>query len=107
MLEAHFAAEEQLLAPPLARHLGDSHADLVRLRNEHVELQRLRASLRAEAEEAGQRRLLGLFAQQLEAHVRWEERELFPLAEATLTADEKRALGDQLPSRLSAPACSV
>lgn len=105
VMDGHFRAEEELLAPLLAPHLPQGE-ELVRLRADHEELRRLRGALREGPDEALPA-LLGAFAQKLEAHVRWEERELFAVAERVLTAEEKRKLEEALPTRLSAAACAV
>lgn len=78
-LEPHFLIEEQNLLPPL-RDAGES-AQAARTLDQH---QQLRALARAigEGDVAG----LVSFGLLLEAHVRFEERELFPLAEAILPA---------------------
>ena len=78
-LEPHFQVEEQRLLPAL-RAAGESeHA--ARTLEEH---QQLRALARAGA--GGDAASLLSFGQLLEAHVRYEERELFPRAEAILPA---------------------
>lgn len=78
-LEPHFRIEEQLLLPPL-RDAGE-HAPAARTLDEH---RRLRALAHAAAR--GDPADLASFGRLLEAHVRFEERELFPLAEAILPA---------------------
>lgn len=95
LLDAHFAAEENLLAPLLA-----PHTDVSRLKEDHQELQRLRASLLTSDE------VLAEFALKLEAHVRWEERELFAIAERALSAEEKKKLAELL-ARSPAAACAI
>jgi hemerythrin-like domain-containing protein len=78
-LEPHFQIEEQTLLPPM-RDAGE-HARVARTLDEH-------RRLRALAQAVGQGDLdsLAPFGRLLEAHVRFEERELFPLAEAILPA---------------------
>lgn len=80
LLPHHFAEEEKLLLPLLdsSGHLHDS-ALADRLLAEHT-------ALRQALEEAQQPENLLRLAQMLEAHIRFEERELFPAAE-TLAAD--------------------
>ena len=89
----HAAAEESLLGAHL------SPADRARLSSEHVELKGLveRARTAAPGE---QRAALAAFADLLERHVRWEERELFPYAEANLDAAELAVIGGELERRL-------
>ena len=78
-LEPHFLDEETLLLPAL-RDAGE-HARVARTLDEH---RQLRALARADGpvDAAG----LASFGLLLEAHVRFEERELFPLAEDMLPA---------------------
>lgn len=90
---AHAAAEEELLGAHLAE------ADLRRLRSEHVELRRLVDQARRAAP-ADQRAALAAFADLLERHVRWEERELFPYAEAHLGVEALALIGGELERRL-------
>jgi hypothetical protein len=93
LLEPHARAEEEVLGgllPP---------GDLARLRAEHAELFRLLDGARtAAAPEL--RAHLGAFAALLERHVRWEERELFPAAEAQLDGATLARIGGELERRL-------
>jgi hemerythrin-like domain-containing protein len=78
--EPHFAHEEQALLPALeAAGLADAAA---RVRAEHARLRALAARLRA-----GDLAALAPWGDAMQAHVRHEERELFPLAERTLDLD--------------------
>nr|MBK7067148.1 NTP transferase domain-containing protein [Deltaproteobacteria bacterium] len=76
-LEPHFRVEETILLPAL-RALGD-HALAARIEADHSALRAHLAA--AERGDAGH---LGLFAERLVEHVRFEERELFPRCEALL-----------------------
>jgi len=79
-LEPHFRVEEQALLPQLAK---TGETDRVgRTLAEHEELRGLAKRL-AEHDAASLRR----FGDALEAHVRFEERELFALAESRLTPE--------------------
>jgi hemerythrin-like domain-containing protein len=89
----HAAAEEELLG----RHLGRD--DLKRLAAEHAELRGLVQHARGSAP-GEQRSSLASFADLLERHVRWEERELFPYAEAHLDAEALAIIGGELERRL-------
>ncbi len=80
-LEPHFRVEEEVLLPALDR--AGQAAAVRRTLDEHAELRGLAAQCAA-GETAG----LARFGTALEAHVRFEERELFPLAEAVLTPRE-------------------
>lgn len=83
-LEPHFAVEERLLLPALT-DAGES-ALAERTRGEHARLRALVASAPA-AERAA------AFGKLLHDHVRFEERTLFPRAEAVLPAPLLEAVG--------------
>jgi len=93
VLKAHARAEEDLLGEFVR---GE---DLARLRGEHVELFRL-LDLARTAAPADLRNHLGAFADLLERHVRWEERELFPFAEAQVDGATLARIGGELERRL-------
>jgi hypothetical protein len=89
----HIRAEEELLGPHL------SPADAKRLAAEHKELVRMLQAAR-QGRPSDARFALTSFADLLERHVRWEERELFPVCEKALGADELADIGHQLEKRL-------
>ena len=89
----HAEAEEALLGEHLAG------PDRARLAAEHGELKGLVEHARTAAP-GEQRVALAAFADLLERHVRWEERELFPYAEAHLDAAELAIIGGELERRL-------
>ena len=90
----HFRVEEEVLLPAFARH-GDVHdAAVVRALCDHVEIRRDVAAL-ADVPEADPEALHAL-AERLDAHVRHEERVLFPLVEAALPAAELEALAEAI-----------
>jgi hemerythrin-like domain-containing protein len=93
VFQPHARAEEELLG----RHL--TPADLKRLAAEHAELTRLIQAART-SPPADQRLSLSAFADLLERHVRWEERELFQYAEANLGAEALAMIGGELEKRL-------
>jgi hypothetical protein len=78
-LEPHFVIEEELLLPALEA-IGE-HALVARVREDHAAL---RLAQDAEGLDTAQR--LAAFATRLDAHVRFEERELFEVAQAKLGA---------------------
>ncbi len=90
---AHIQAEEELLG----RHL--SPEDARRLKEEHRQLRDLLAEARA-ARHASRRGPLLAFADLLERHVRWEERELFERIEAAVAPAVLAVLGHELEVRL-------
>jgi hypothetical protein len=93
VLRTHTRAEEELLGrwlPP---------ADLRRLQAEHAEMARqLEAARSAGPQEL--RAALAAFADLLERHVRWEERELFPYAEGAVDEATLADIGGELERRL-------
>lgn len=93
VLSAHVSAEEELLGSHLSRD------DLARLRAEHRQLLSLLKEARSGP--APQRRApLVAFADLLERHVRWEERELFPRVEEGMAEEELARVGHALETRL-------
>ena len=83
-LEPHFQAEEVGLLPALEQA---GEAELVRRTHaDHVELRRLISEDNAQA--------MIEFAELLEQHIRFEERELFEVAQQKLSAAELAALVD-------------
>jgi hemerythrin-like domain-containing protein len=93
VFQPHAAAEEELLGEHLTA------ADLKRLNREHAELKRL-VELARRAPPADGRAALGAFADLLERHVRWEERELFAYAEGHLDVETLAVIGGELERRL-------
>ena len=93
VFRTHVKTEEDVLGAYLAPD------DFRRLRAEHAQLLGL-----IEAAGAGdpleQRVALASFADLLERHVRWEERELFPYAEGHVDADTLASIGGELERRL-------
>jgi hypothetical protein len=89
-LEPHFRAEEELLLPALA---AAGEGELVRRTlDDHATLRGHLA-----AAEAGDPGRLAAFAALLDAHIRFEERELFPAAERRLSADELARVLERAP----------
>ena len=93
VLTPHTKAEEELLG----RHLPP--ADMKRLVFEHAEMVRLLEAAR-QARPGDVRQLLSAFADLLERHVRWEERELFPACEEALDDKALAVIGHELEKRL-------
>lgn len=83
-LEPHFQREEQGLLPAL--HTTGEHALVERTLLEHKEM-------RDSVQEADPEKLLR-FAQLLSDHIRYEERELFEVAQRQLSAEQLTALSD-------------
>lgn len=93
-LPQHFAVEEQALLA----YLPPEHAE--RLQIDHAALHDLLEQVQVRCDRRGLERLAGL----LRAHVRWEERELFPWLQANLSPSGWSAVAAVLASLQSATA---
>jgi hemerythrin-like domain-containing protein len=93
VFRTHTSAEEELLG----RHL--SGEDMRRLQGEHGEMRRLLDVARG-APPPQRRQALQDFADLLERHCRWEERELFPRCEAQMGRETLSSVGHELEKRL-------
>ncbi len=93
VLRMHTRAEEELLGRFIIE------ADMSRLRAEHGEMTRLLEAARSGGPN-DQRGHLSAFADLLERHIRWEERELFPRCEADLPESDLATVGHELEKRL-------
>ncbi len=104
-IAAHFEVEEAILFPEMERLLGPLEL-VTKLREEHQTLRelvkRLSENLNREHEPGGLRDLSTLdeFSDLLEAHVRREERQLFPAFEKKIPADVAARLGREIEARL-------
>lgn len=85
VLEPHFKVEEELMAPVMVAH-GKADLAAQQLR-EHAEIRKLLAS---DSERSAAN--LMRFGELLEQHVRFEERELFELAQDIMTPEELGAI---------------
>jgi hemerythrin-like domain-containing protein len=85
----HLALEERLLVDALPAPLAR------RMLSEHADLRRRAVTIRQEPSGAAARALGELLA----AHVRFEEREVFPTLERTLPAEELDRIGGRLSAR--------
>jgi hemerythrin-like domain-containing protein len=93
VMSTHTRTEEDVLGAYLTAQ------DFHRLRSEHFQLARLVDAV-AGQQGAEQRAALAAFADLLERHVRWEERELFPYAEGHVDATTLADIGGELERRL-------
>lgn len=101
----HFDLEEHILLPAFAAH-GDAYHPLVaRTLCDHVAIRQKANQLAEDHTPTSQS--LQLLGAQLAAHVRMEERELFPLLEQVMPAEQlditARALHDAEHARLATP----
>lgn len=89
----HFRIEEEVLLPAFAGH-GDAHHPLVaRMLCEHVAIRHRAGCLEGGAATAQELHELGT---ELDAHVRLEERRVFPLIEEAIPEPELSALAASL-----------
>jgi hemerythrin-like domain-containing protein len=93
IFRTHTRAEEELLKNIVPE------GDLTRLRSEHAEMSRLLEVSRT-ARPSDLRAHLAGFADLLERHVRWEERELFVYAEGHVDHETLARIGGELEKRL-------
>lgn len=95
----HFRIEEELLLPAFARHVDPDDERIVRVLVDHVwireRMARLEGSCVSELNELGER---------LDAHVRHEERVLFPAIEQVLKPGELVELGERIAAAEAAEA---
>lgn len=88
-LVAHFAEEEQKLAPLLERYPLVFGAALQRMAREHAELrERIEQLLTRQGAGDERAEAAGMLGAALHDHIRWEERELFRMAQDVLEPDE-------------------
>jgi hemerythrin-like domain-containing protein len=93
VFRTHTRAEEDVLGQFLPA------GDMKRLKAEHAEMSRLLESARS-ARPPELRAALNAFADLLERHIRWEERELFPYAEGHVDEATLATNGGELERRL-------
>jgi hemerythrin-like domain-containing protein len=87
--QLHFRAEEEVVLPAYSAHADASSEPVVRVLVDHVEIRRAAHEL-GDARGTVPPEPLRALGQKLEAHVRHEERVLFPLIEAALSDEELR-----------------
>lgn len=93
----HFRHEEEVVLPLYLNHVPEDDPDVLRLLTDHVVLHRLVDHAGRAAEGHGDLvTALTALTDRLEAHVRFEERELFPKIEAALTPEEMARVGEEL-----------
>lgn len=89
----HFRIEEELLLPAFASRGDARNPTVVQVLVDHIEIRSAATRVMARTASLVELHLLG---DRLAAHVRLEERGLFPLIEATLGARELDSLGAEL-----------
>jgi hemerythrin-like domain-containing protein len=83
----HFRAEEEVLLPAYSAYGDGSRAEVIRVLVDHMQIRREAHELGGLKEDPAPERLHAL-GEKLDAHVRHEERVLFPLIEEALPDDE-------------------
>jgi hypothetical protein len=90
----HLRDEEEELFPLLLRHIQSQPAPLREARAQHMQLEGFARKLDiAVAASSVDRETLDAAGELLDAHIRLEERQLFPLIEELVPDDELRRLG--------------
>lgn len=89
----HFRVEEEVLLPGWALKSPVDRVAVARMQEEHLAIRR--GALRAARAEAAIEELRDL-GQLLDDHVRFEERELFPMIEEALDPDSLRRLAEAI-----------
>jgi hemerythrin-like domain-containing protein len=80
----HFRIEEEVLLPTWALHASVDRDGVTKMLEEHLKIRRSALEIETRGLTADDARQLGRL---LEAHVRFEERELFPLIEEALDGE--------------------
>jgi hypothetical protein len=96
----HFRAEGECLLARLVRHLSLEDPLVQRLHGDHLWMAALVATLRDTPDPGERRQLLLQFGETIEAHVHWEEQELFPMTEQQLSDPELEGIAEDLRERL-------
>ncbi len=97
-LQAHFAQEEQILLPLLARHTSPDGSEIKETLRQHTEIARLVTELKDKLarRETLEATLLEALGEALRRHIRFEESELFPALESLATEEELWRMNEQL-----------
>jgi hemerythrin-like domain-containing protein len=91
--EQHFRVEEEILLPGSGLPGPDQDEEVARMLSDHLAIRR--GAARLAADEASPAKIVEL-AERLRAHVRFEERELFPRIERELAPEALERLAAQL-----------
>lgn len=96
----HFEVENSCMLARLAKREDEGLAQAGRLQREHREMIDLVEEMRAATGTDQRRDALTRFGDQLEQHIRWEERELFEWMQTQFTEEELDAIGAYLQQHL-------
>jgi hemerythrin-like domain-containing protein len=97
----HFRAEEEALFPLMRGAVPESQAMIEELTKDH---ERMRSATAQLEKDTGLRKLIFDVGDLLERHIRREERELFPLFEKQIGAEEAAAVGKKIKKILATSA---
>ena len=102
---AHFREEEELLLPVLARYEGDlGHPSIVEMLAQHARIRGLVMQLSDEVRDGAVRlETLQDIGERLEAHIRLEEREVFPMVEEALPKEALEEFSSRLAVKEAGP----
>ena|SRR5215831_2123817 len=92
-LVPHFRAEEEALFPAMRRVVPECDEMIGELIKDH---ERIRSATTALDKDTGLGKVVFDLGDLLERHIRREERELFPLFEKHLSAEEAAAVGERI-----------
>ncbi len=101
-LQRHFAQEEQILLPLLAKYKAADAAEIRDTLEQHSAIVSMIGELNeklALQEETIEASLLANLAESLRRHIRYEESELFPAVEATVPEEELWLMNMRLADR--------
>ena len=101
-LQRHFAQEEQIVLPLLAKYKAADAAEIRDTLEQHSAIVRLIGELNeklARQEEMIEASLLTNLAESLRRHIRYEESELFPAVEASVPDEELWLMNMRLSDR--------
>jgi hemerythrin-like domain-containing protein len=92
-LAEHFSEEESILVPPLK-----DNELIIRMVDEHAKMREMLSLLKTAESKSSSLAELGVY---LAKHIRFEERELFPMIENTLTEEKLQEISKMISARRS------
>lgn len=91
--DEHFRQEEGILLPTFAKYADVNRPEVIQMLLEHVQIRSQIFSLTGSREKPATK-ALSILGEQLQAHVRFEERVLFPLIQEIVPEEELHRLPD-------------
>jgi len=98
-LRQHFSVEEEIVFPAARQYLLEHSGMIQKLIDQHNDMRSIAESLSLPVEE-NLKNLLTQFGKILEAHIRIEEREFFPLCETRIPEEQIQAMGKRINEQL-------